>query len=113
MHFAVLVINGHVLLDRIRDRGVVYDYWILAGIGIDNNLQDIEELPGISAAVAHQSLCLFDFDVLLLEEHIFLDSPVKKGLEIFLVKAFENKHLTAGKKGSDHLERGILRCGTY
>ena len=42
-----------------------------------DQFQDVQQLAGVSAAVAHQRLAFLDLDVLLLEEDVLFDRPFK------------------------------------
>ena len=66
MHLPVFVVNGYVLLDPVGHRLVVdHDLAAFTGEGINDYLQDIQQLPGVSATVTQQRLGFFDLDVLL------------------------------------------------
>ena len=112
MHLAALVIDGHILLQALRDRAVVNDDGIaLAQLGIDHDLQDIQQFAGISAAVAEERLRLPDLDLALLQHLILAQRAVEELLQVGDLEGLQHEHLAAGQKGSDHLKGGILRRG--
>ena len=80
VHLPVLVVDGHVLLDALRDRLVVDDDGGAVREGVHHDLQDVQQLAGVAAAVAHQGLGLHDLDVLVLQEDVLLQCPVQKYL---------------------------------
>ena len=113
MHLAILVIDGHVFLDRGRYSLVVYDDGLLASLGIHHQLKNVEKLAGISAAVTHQRFTLPNFNGFVLEQYILMDSPVQKRLQITLFQRLEHKNLAAGQQGSNDLKGRIFRSGAH
>ena len=85
----------------------------MAGLGVHHQFQHIEQFAGIPSAITHQSLALPYLYGLVLKQHIFMDSPVQKRLQIALFQRLKNKDLATGEKGSDDLEGRILRSGSY
>ena len=113
VHLAILVIDGHVFLDGGRYRLVINDDGLLAGLGVNHQLQHIEELAGVTAAVTHQSLAFPHFHGLVLEENILVEGTVQKDLQILFLQGFEYKDLAAGQQGSNDLKRGVLGGCTH
>ena len=112
-HLAALVVDGHVLLQALRHRPVVDDRRLgLAELRIYHDLQDIQHLAGIAAAVAEERVRLMDLDLALLEDHVLGERAVQQLLQVLDLQGLEDEHLAAGQQGSDDLEGRVLRGGT-
>ena len=55
------------------DRGAVRE-------GVHHNLQDVQQLAGVAAAVAHQGIGLHNLDIHVLQEDILFQRAVQKYL---------------------------------
>ena len=111
MHLPILVIDGHVFLNRGSHGGVVDDDRGVSGLCIHHQFQNIEKFAGISSAVSHQGLAFLHLDVFLLQKDILFERPVQEDLKVGLFQRFQDKDLAAGKQGSDDLEGRVLRRG--
>ena len=104
MHFPVLIVNGHVLLDGLRHKGVIDDDGVFPRLRINYYFKNIQKLAGISAAVAHKGFGFLYLYVFLFKEYIFLQSMLQKRIQVFFVQGLKDKNLAAGQKGSNNLE---------
>ena len=84
VHLAILVVDGHILLDGSFNRLIVNDDGGFPGLGVHHQLQHIEQFAGIPTAVTHERLALLQFYRLVFQKHILLQGPVQQNLQIGL-----------------------------
>ena len=113
MHVSAFVVPRNIFIKAGGDRGIVYDYWILAEVGIDSYLKDIQQFTGITTAHGEEGFSLLHFNVQSLEQHIVVYCPVKKAGKFFHAQGFQDKDLAAGEQRIDHLEGRVFSCSTY
>ena len=78
MHLAAFVVDGHILLQALRDMLVVDDDGGAAGRGVHHDLQDIQQLAGVAGAETEERVGFLDGDLLVFQEGVRLDSSIKK-----------------------------------
>ena len=113
MHLPILVVYGDIVLEAFRDAPVVNDDRGLAEIGVHHYLEDVQQLPGISSALAEKGLLLAYLDIPLLQDFILLHCPLEQHVQILGLKRLQHEHLAARQEGSDDLERRVLGRGSY
>ena len=112
VHLAALVVDGDILLQTLRDRAVVDDDRIgLAELRVHHDLQDIQQLTRVAAAVAEQRVRLLDLDPALLEDLVLVQRPVQQPLQVRDLQRLQHEDLAARQQRRDHLEGRILRGG--
>ena len=90
---AVLVVEGDVLLQTLGY--VVVGDRNLAGGGVDDDFENVQQLAGIAAREAEQRLGLLYFDLALLQLEVGLECPVEQCLQLLVVHRLQNVDLTA------------------
>ena len=96
MHLAALVVDGDILLQTLRDRAVVDDDRIgLAELRVHHDLQDIQQLTRVAAAVAEQRVRLLDLDPALLEDLVLVQRPVQQPLQVRDLQRLQHEDLAA------------------
>ena len=81
----------------------------LSGEGVDYDLEDIEELAPVAAALAEEGFGLHHADIAFLKDYVFSKRTVQEYLEIRGAERLQDIYLAAGQEGSDDLEGRVLR----
>ena len=112
MLFAVLVVEGDVLLQAVDDRLVVdHDLRRIVREGGDHDFQHVEQPARIAAAETEDRFLFLEGDIPGFQVVILLYSTLQKRVQVAYFQLFKHIYLTAGEEGSDHLERGVFRGG--
>ena len=113
MHLAVLVKGHGVLLQPAGDHIVVDDHGLARGQRLVDEVEDVEQLAGIAAAVAQQGRGLLHPHLEILEHGIGLHGMVEQLEQVVLVERVEHIDLGTREQGTYDLKRGILGRGAY
>ena len=109
MLFAVLVVEGDVLLETVGD--VLVGDRHLAVRGSDDDVEDVQELARVAAREFEQRAGLRDLDVAFLQFGVGRQGSVEQHLQVLVFERLEDVDLTAAQQRGDHLERGVFRRG--
>ena len=109
MLFAVLVVEGDILLETVGD--VLVGDRHLAVRGSDDDVEDVQELARVAAREFEQRAGLRDLDVALFQLGVGRQGTVEQHLQVLVFERLEDVDLTAAQQRGDHLERGVLRRG--
>ena len=88
MHLSVLVVHGHVFFKASVDSLVVNLNGALRGRGggVYDNLEDVKEFAGVSAALAQQCVSLAEHHLTLAEYGVGGKRAVKQKLQVIRSK---------------------------
>ena len=86
MHFTPLIIYCSILLKAGCDSFIVYHYRFSTHRRPHYNFQNIKEFARITCTISEESVNLCDRDLTMLEDLIFLQSFVKKQLQVILLQ---------------------------
>ena len=75
-------------------------------------MQDIEQLTGVTTAVAHQGLGLGEAYVEFAEFLVGSDGAIEEFHEVVLLQGLKDVELATGEQRADDLKGGILRRST-
>ena len=104
--FAVLVVEGDVLLEAVGDVPVG-DRHLAVG-GPDDDFEDVEQLARVAAREAEQRAGFRDLDVALFQLGVGRQGAVEQRLQVLVFERLEDVDLTAAQERRDHLERGVF-----
>ena len=104
--FAVLVVEGDVLLEAVGDV-LVGDRHLAVG-GPDDDFEDVEQLARVAAREAEQRAGLRDFDPAFLEFRVGRQGTVEQCLQVLVFERLEDVDLAAAQQRRDHFERGVF-----
>ena len=94
MHLAILVVGERILLQALGDNGIGDDY-LFAIVGLNHQLQRVEQLAGITSREAQQGIGLTDGDVALLQIDVFRDGAVEEFEQVVLLQRLQYIELAA------------------
>ena len=109
MLFAVLVVEGDVLLEAVGHLLVGNDH--LAVRGADHDVENVEQLARVAARKTEQRAGLLDFDFAVFQFGVGLQRPVEQRAQVLVLHRFEDVDLAAAQKRRNDLERGVLGRG--
>ena len=108
VHLAVLVVGKGVLLQPLL-HDAVGDGDRAVRRGIDDQLEDVQQLAGVAAAVTQQGIRLVQVDMPFLQFRVLRHRPVEQRQQVVLLQRLKHIELAAGEQRPYHLERRVLR----
>ena len=111
MLFAVLVVEGDVLLQAVGDQPVGDRQPAL--VGRQQNVQNIEQLARIAAREAEQRLRFAHVDPPLAQFGVGGDRTVEKPLQLGVLHRSQDVDLAAAQQRRNHLERRVFGRGAH
>ena len=109
MHLAVLVVGQRVLLQAFGHHVVGDDDGVVC-FRLDNQFQYVEQLTGVSSAVAQHGGSFLQLDVAFTQDMVGCQCPLKQFQQVFLFERLQYINLAARQQRADDFERGIF-CG--
>jgi len=107
MQLTPLIVRGRVFLQPLRHQ-LISDHHLIAPFGGNRQLQDIQQLAGITTRETEQRIALLHLDLPLPQEVIFSKGTFQQRLQILLSHWLKDVHLTAGKQRPDNLKRRVF-----
>ena len=105
MQLTPLLVRGRVFLQPLRHQ-LISDHHLIAPFGGNRQLQDIQQLAGISTREAEQRVALLHLDIPFSQEVVFGKCTIQQCLQVALSHRLKDVHLTTGK-GMDNLKGGF------
>ena len=112
MHFAVFVVGKGILLEAFGHHLIGDDHRV-AGFGLHNEVEDVEQLTGIAATVTEHGGSLPELYLPFFQLDIRRYGTLQEFQQVVLLQRFQYVELAARQQRTDHLERGVLGGGAY
>ena len=85
----------------------------VATLRLHHELEHVQQLACVAAAVSQEGARLFQFDVALLQVDVGREGAMEQSQEVVLLQRLKHVELASGQQGSDDLEGRVLRRGAY
>ena len=106
MLFAVFIVQSDILLQTFGHVFVVNDDLSLGSIA--ENIDNVQQLAGVSSAETEQRPGLFDPHAPLPEHRVGSDGAIQQSLQIAVLHRLQHIDLTTRQQRRDHFERRIF-----
>ena len=111
VHLAILVVSQRILLQTLLHKLVADDH-LAVHLRLHHQLQNVQQLTCIAAAVAQQRPRLLQLNLALRQLHILRDGPLQQLHQVGLLQRLQHVQLATRQQRTNHLKRRILRRGT-
>ena len=112
VHFAVFVVGKGILLEAFGHHLIGDDHRV-AGFGLHNEVEDVEQLTGIAATVTEHGGSLPELYLPFFQLDIRRYGTLQEFQQVVFLQRFQHVELAARQQRTDHLERGVLGGGAY